>query len=166
MQNSRFLGLCCHPTWYTLAVPLQKMLAPFNARIYHLSSVVNNLNDTSGDNERSRERVPCGHVCPELIIVSWTYGNDNELFSKCKRGQDESKFLFDVLHSRLGSRGRDYYGHVGPGAFRSLLDLRKGQRFLVHRMTGNYGIPHSVLTFSPPCPTAVFHIAKCILDSR
>ena len=79
------------------------MLAPINARIFHLPSVDINLNDTPGDNERSRERVPCGHVCPELIIASWTYGDDNGLLSKCKRGQ-ESKFLFVVLYSRLGSR--------------------------------------------------------------
>ena len=47
--------------------------------------MVINLNDTPGDNEHSRERVPCGHVCPELIIASSTYGDDNHLLSKCKR---------------------------------------------------------------------------------
>ena len=81
LQNSRFLGLCFHPRCHAQAIPLRKLLAPINARIFHLSSVVINLNDTPGDNEHSRERVPCGDVCPELIIASSTYGDDNDLWS-------------------------------------------------------------------------------------
>ena len=72
IANSSFLGLCCHPRCHAQAIPLRKLLAPINARIFHLPSVVINLNDTPGDNEHSRVRVPCGHVCPELIIASST----------------------------------------------------------------------------------------------
>ena len=42
-QNSRILGLCCFQICLALAVPLRKKLAPLDARIFHLPSVVINL---------------------------------------------------------------------------------------------------------------------------
>ena len=35
IANSRFLGLCCHPRCHAQAIPLRKLLAPINARIFH-----------------------------------------------------------------------------------------------------------------------------------